>query len=139
MASSSVINPTNSNRTSDNDGSPVPRNPGKRPIGSAAYSDEKESSRGIKSRKSGSDNYQEALSNFNRFSSICSEEREAKEKYSLQVAKKVVQGLKLERTLSMYLLKELLDDEFRALFLSFSEDEQMASIELFIVPKIVSN
>ena len=123
LASSSVINPANLNRTSDDDRSPVPRNPGKRPIGSAAYSDEKEGSRGTKSRKSGSDDYQEALSNFNRFFSIVSTDRAAKEKYSIEVSKKVVQELKLKRTLQMYFLKELLDEEFRALFLSFSESE----------------
>ncbi|XP_071918566.1 uncharacterized protein [Coffea arabica] len=137
VASSSVINPADSKGTSDDTDSPIMSNPGKRPLGSASQSSENEDSRGTKSRRSGSENYQEALSNFNRFSSIACSERESKEKYSIEVAKKAVEDLKLDDTVHMYVLKELLDGEFRALFISFSESEQITWINLFIVPKIV--
>ena len=49
VASSSVINPADSKGTSDGDGSPIMRNPGKRPMGSAPYSFENEGSRETKS------------------------------------------------------------------------------------------
>ena len=72
---------------------------------------------------SDSNNYQKALSNFNRFSSIVSNDRDAKAKYSIEVVKKTVESLNLERMLQMFLLKELLDEEFYALFLSFSDSK----------------
>ena len=125
MASSSVIDPPTHFLSSDDDGSPISRNPGKRPMSSSAHSLDKKGSRGSKSRRSCSDNYQEAFNNFNRFSSIVSTKRQAREKYSIEVAKKVVKGLNLEKRLHMILLKELLNEEFCALFLSFSESEQV--------------
>ena len=137
VASSSVIDPPHHCLSSDDDGSPVGTHPGKRPLSTGAYSSEKEGSRSSKSRKSSSENYQEALSNFNRFSCIVSSERESKEKYSIEAVKKVVESLKLEDQLHMFLLKELLDKEFRALFLSFSQSEQLTWIDMFIKPKMV--
>ncbi|XP_027173184.1 uncharacterized protein LOC113772886 [Coffea eugenioides] len=136
VASSSVIDPPHHFLSSDDEDSPIPRNPSKRPISSGAYSSEKDGSRGAKSRQSGSENYQEALSNFNRFSCIAANEKESREKYSIAAAKKAVESLGLEKRLHMFLLKELLDEEFRALFLSFSRDEQLTWIEMFIIPKM---
>ena len=92
VASSSVINPADSKGTSDDDGSPSMRNPGKRPLGSAPHSSENEGSRGTKSRRSGSENYQEALSNFNRFSSISCFERESKRNIQLRLLRKQLRG-----------------------------------------------
>ncbi|XP_071931623.1 uncharacterized protein [Coffea arabica] len=137
VASRSVIDLPHHFLSFDDDGSPVGTHPSKRPLSTGAYSSKKEGSSSSKSRKSSSENYQEALSNFNRFSCIVSSERESKEKYSIEAVKKVVESLKLEDQLHMFLLKELLDKEFRALFLSFSQSEQLTWIDMFIKPKMV--
>ena len=123
VVSNAIIDPPNLFVSSDGDGNPVLRNLNKWPISSAAYIFKKKGSRDSKSQISGSNNYQKALSNFNRFSSVISNEKETKEKYSIEVVKKVVESLNLERRLQMFPLKELLDEEFYALFLSFSNNE----------------
>ena len=56
----------------------------------------------------------------------------------MEVAKKVVEGLNLEKRLHMFLLRELLDEKFHALFLSFNESEQVTWIKMFTVPTMES-
>ncbi|KAL3528812.1 hypothetical protein ACH5RR_008134 [Cinchona calisaya] len=132
-ASNSIFDQDLNIISSDDDQIYLPKISFKRPFSPLGSNFEHEGSRALnKSAKSGNEIYFEGISNFNRLAKIQIKEKEEKVNLatSINLAKVAIKELHLpDPELEMDLMECLLNDTFRALFLTFDLFEKFQWVE----------